>query len=94
LLSLFNIAPTQPVAAVRLVPEQLKEYLRNFANIAGEVVPYDTNGGLHLLLALVDNLRENALEADLREIVPEVVSAEQAAFLGNLASLTDGKRSV
>src|SRR5215471_17571466 len=43
--------------------EQLRQYLRDFANLAGEVVPYDTNGVLHLLLALADNLRENALEA-------------------------------
>jgi hypothetical protein len=65
--------------------EQLRDYLRRFANMAGEVVPYDTNGVLHRLLALADNLRENALAADLSEIVPEAVSAEQAAFFADLA---------
>jgi hypothetical protein len=69
--------------------EQLRDYLRRFGNMAGEVVPYDTNGVLHLLLALADNLRESALAADLSEIVPEAVSAEQAAFFGDLAQLAN-----
>jgi hypothetical protein len=67
--------------------EQLQEYLRNFANRAGEGVPYDTKGVWYLLLALADSLRENAQEADLREIVPKTVSAQQAAFLAALARL-------
>jgi hypothetical protein len=69
--------------------EQLQQYLRAFTNRAGEGVPYDTNGVLHLLLVLADNLREHAPEAELRKIVPEAVSAEQAAFLVGLARLAD-----
>jgi hypothetical protein len=59
--------------------EELEEYLRSFANFLGDPVPYDFNGTLHLMLALLDNLRANALEAELEDI-GEVLTNEQAAF--------------
>ena len=64
--------------------EELREHLRQFVNAAGEPVPYDFNGVVHLLLASLDNLRQNALEAELEDI-GESFDDEQAAFLICLA---------
>jgi hypothetical protein len=64
--------------------ELLREYLRRFTNIGGDPA-YDTNGILMLLLALADNLRDNAPSEELRELA-ETISPEQAAFLGRLAA--------
>jgi len=58
--------------------EELEKYLRDYANLGGEVVPYHTAGVLGLLLAVADNLRANALTVDLKEIVPKAMNAEQA----------------
>lgn len=65
--------------------EDLQSYLRNFTNFGGDLVPYDLVGAFHLLLALVDNLRENSLEAGLED-VGELLTEEQAAFLARLAA--------
>ena len=73
--------------------EQLQQYLRAFTNLAGEGAPFDTNSALHLLLALVDNLRANAPEVDLQKVVPEAVNGQQAAFLARLARLSVQSRS-
>ena len=64
--------------------EELRDYLRGFINFGGDPVPYDFNGVVHLVLALLDNLRENALEAELADI-RESMTDEQAAFLLRLA---------
>jgi hypothetical protein len=69
--------------------EELEKYLRDFANLAGSVVPYHTPSVLRLLLALADNLQENAIEAELRDLVARAVSAEQAAFFRQLARLAN-----
>ena len=45
--------------------EELLEAIKNFGDSQG---PYDFNGMVHLLLASLDNLRENALEAELEDM--------------------------
>ena len=64
--------------------EQLRSYLRNFVNIAGDPVPYDFNGVVHLMLALLDNLREHALETELKDIRASFTD-DQAEFFIRLA---------
>jgi len=64
--------------------EELQRYLRHFVNIGDDPSPYNFNGVVHLMLALLDNLRENALEAELEDI-RESLTDEQAAFLLRLA---------
>ncbi len=64
--------------------EELIGYLRQFINFGGSSTDYDFNGVVHLMLATLDNLRHNALEAEL-ESVGEMFSDEQAAFLLKLA---------
>jgi hypothetical protein len=64
--------------------EDLQAYLRGFVNFDGAPVPYDFNGTVHLLLALLDNLRANATEADLEDIRGSFTD-EQAAFFLKLA---------
>jgi hypothetical protein len=64
--------------------EDLLAYLRQFVNVGGTPADYDFNGGVHLMLAALDNLRRNALEAELEDIA-ESFSDEQAAFLLKLA---------
>jgi hypothetical protein len=64
--------------------EELRDHLRQFVNTAGDPAPYDFNGVVHLLLASLDNLRQNASEADLEDIGASF-DDEQAAFLIRLA---------
>jgi hypothetical protein len=64
--------------------EELQRYLRHFVNIDGEPGPYDFNGVVHLMLGLLDNLRENALEEELKDI-RESLTEEQAEFFIRLA---------
>lgn len=64
--------------------EQLESYLRGFVNFGPDPVPYDFNGVVHLLLALLDNLREKALEEELQD-VRESMTDEQVTFLLRLA---------
>jgi hypothetical protein len=40
--------------------EELQQYLRRFVNISGDAVPYDFNAVVHLMLAILDNMCENA----------------------------------
>jgi hypothetical protein len=67
--------------------EELEDYLRRFVNFGPDPVPYDFNGVVNLMLALLDNLRERALDAELREIGGSMTD-EQAAFLRRLADCT------
>ncbi len=60
--------------------EDLLAYLRQFANSHGEPAPYDFNGVVHLMLATLDNLKDNALEAELEHIRGSF-NDEQMAFL-------------
>jgi hypothetical protein len=63
---------------------ELETYLREFVNFGGDPVPYDFGGVLLLWLALLDNLRANHIDADLRDVVG-YLSPEQTAFLLRLA---------
>jgi hypothetical protein len=65
--------------------EELMQYLRGFKNMLHDPVPYDTNGVLHLMLAVLDNLRDNASEEDLTQLAADVLTEEQATFLQALA---------
>ena len=64
--------------------EDLLAYLRQFVNFGGGPVDYDFHGVVHLMLASLDNLRHNALEAELEDIGGSL-SDEQAAFFLKLA---------
>lgn len=64
--------------------EDLQAYLRGFVQFGGDDPPYDFNGTVHLMLALLDNLRANALEAELEDIRGSFTD-EQAAFFLKLA---------
>lgn len=63
---------------------ELKAFLRDFANIDGDPVPYDFGGVLLLWVALLDNLRANHGDADLCDVAG-YLSPEQAEFLIRLA---------
>jgi hypothetical protein len=65
--------------------EELEAYLREYRNGHGDPVPYDVVGVFHLLLALVDNLRENHIEADLEQFA-DGIEPEQLVFLEKLVS--------
>jgi hypothetical protein len=60
--------------------EQAERFLRTYSAAAG---PFDANGLLHLILAGIDNLRENAIEQELDDYSC-AISDEQAAFLTTL----------
>ena len=64
--------------------EELQAYLRGFVQFGGDDPPYDFNGIVHLMLALLDNLRSNALEADLEDVRGSFTD-DQAAFFLKLA---------
>ncbi len=64
--------------------EDLIDYLQRFANFPGDPATYDFNGVVHLMLATLDNLKYNALEAEL-EHIKESFNTEQMAFLLKLA---------
>ena len=59
---------------------ELKAFLRDFANIDGDLVPYDFGGVLLLWVALLDNLQANHNDADLSDVAG-YLSPEQAEFL-------------
>ena len=63
---------------------ELLAHIRQFVNAAGEPAPYDFNGVVHLMLAALDNLSHNALEAELGEGGGSF-SEEQADFFLRLA---------
>lgn len=62
---------------------ELRELLRNFHSWGDESI-YDFNGIFHLWLALLDNLQENALQAEL-EAINDSMTQSQREFLANLA---------
>jgi hypothetical protein len=72
--------------------EDLQAYLRGFINFHGGPVPYDFNGTVQLLLSLLDNLRANALEAELEDI-RDSFTDEQAAFFLKVAEYVGGPGS-
>ncbi|MFO0952240.1 MAG: hypothetical protein U0835_14040 [Isosphaeraceae bacterium] len=72
--------------------DDLLAYLRHFVNIHGDPVPYDFNGVVHLMLATLDNLSQNASEAELDDMAGSL-SDEQAAFVLKLADYLRRGRS-
>jgi hypothetical protein len=71
--------------------EVLHQYLRFFANIAGNP-SYDTDGVLKLLLALADNLREREEAQAALPALTETITAEQVEFLRQLICWADARR--
>lgn len=61
--------------------EDLQVFLRNFINFHEDSGQYDQNGLVHLMLAILDNLRANALEVDLEEIGYAFEDDQTAFFL-------------
>lgn len=72
--------------------QDLLAYLRGFVNLGGGPVEYDFNGVVHLMLASLDNMRQNALEAELEDIGGSL-SDEQAAFILKLADYIQRDRT-
>ncbi len=65
--------------------EELEFFLRQWNNRSNENAgQYDGNGLVHLMLAILDNLRENEPWSDLPEI-RDSMTDEQAAFFLRLA---------
>lgn len=71
--------------------EEMRGYLRNWNNPNDEIGQYDANGLVHLVLAALDNLRENEDWADLPELRDSKTN-EQAAFFMRLAGYVRGSR--
>jgi hypothetical protein len=66
--------------------EDLENFLRHFSLWEG--YQYDPNGIIHLLGALVDNLTEHVLDAELED-VRCLLSLEQIAFLKKMMFYID-----
>jgi hypothetical protein len=66
--------------------EDVKDFLRSYRNGVGEEIPYDVNAIIHLMLAVVDNLRAHWVEGD-REQLQVSISEEQRAFLIELSKI-------
>ncbi len=62
----------------------LEKYLREFINWFDDPVPYDFHGVVRLLLAALDNLQKNALEAELED-VGYFLNDSQREYLAKLA---------
>jgi hypothetical protein len=60
--------------------EDVEQYLRTFST---EAPPYDFAGLLHLVLAGIENLRENVADGDILEYA-HFITDEQANFLQQL----------
>lgn len=69
--------------------EAMRSYLRNWNNPNDEIGHYDANGLVHLVLAALDNLRENEVWADLPEL-RDSMTDEQAAFFLKLSDSIRG----
>ena len=60
---------------------ELLGHIRQFVNSACEPAPDDFNGVVHLMLAAFDNLRHNALGAELEDIKGSFSEGPAAFFL-------------
>tara|TARA_R110002049_G_scaffold133887_1_gene293270 strand:+ start:1117 stop:1362 length:246 start_codon:yes stop_codon:yes gene_type:complete len=71
--------------------DDLKTYLREFTNVAGAPT-YDFVGAFNLLDALLENLAEQHIDADIESLVDGGVqfTPPQLAFLDKLNRLQDG----
>lgn len=63
--------------------EELQTVLRTFVNMSGDPAPYDAVGVFHLLLAILDNLREHSVEQDFADL-GDLLTDEQASYLSRL----------
>jgi hypothetical protein len=63
--------------------EDLELFLRDWSNASGDPVTYDFNGLMSLLIAIVDNLKKNHIDADLESYACSI-NDEQATFLKKL----------
>ena len=61
--------------------EELLAAIRHYST---QEPPYDYNGTIHLMLAALDNLRENALEAEM-EMIAYSMTDEQRFYLRQIA---------
>ncbi len=66
--------------SIRLKYEDVEQYLRTFST---QEPPYDFGGLFHLVLAGIENLRENVVEEDILENAHFLTDA-QAGFLQQL----------
>lgn len=65
--------------------EELHRFLREFRNFADPEGPFDFGGVTYLMLALLDNLKANALPAELDEI-GERFELDQQEFFKRIAA--------
>jgi hypothetical protein len=63
--------------------EDLETYLREFTTFHDDRSVYDFGGAFHLWLALLQNLKTNGLDAEMKQYA-EVVSPDQVLFLKKL----------
>lgn len=73
--------------------EEVRAYLREWHNPHNEPGQYDGNGLVHLLLAIVDNLRANEDWANL-PATREAMSEDQAAFFLKMAAHVRGEQPI
>lgn len=69
--------------------EDLERYLREFTNFSGDPTPYDFNGAFHLLLAILDNLANRAMDADVEDLKQDRpwLTEKQRSFLQRLQQI-------
>jgi hypothetical protein len=63
--------------------EDLELFLRNWSNASGDPVPYDFNGLMYLMLAIVDNMKEHSIDTYLEDYSCSI-NDDQALFLKKL----------
>ncbi len=61
--------------------DALEKFLKNFRNFGSDSTTYDFNGIVHLILALLDNLSENALEVELEDISESMTKKQRDFWL-------------
>jgi hypothetical protein len=68
--------------------DEFVAFLRSATGWRGDEPPFDTVGLFHAFLALLDNLRENALPAEVADLC-SILSPDQIAFLRTLSSTSN-----
>ena len=69
--------------------EEVEKYLRGYST---DVPPYDANGALHLFKSILENMKENFIDADFEEYA-KVLDDGEEAFLKKLLDAIQSKRS-